>query len=81
MLYNITYYRKLFNKFLEVYLMNGAYSLAASVFMLAFSYNVSVHAGALDAPEPIVRDYSIPMEIEKGYIPRDELLRDISGMH
>lgn len=33
--------------------------------------------GKLDAPEPIVRNYAIHVNIEPGYISKDDILHDI----
>lgn len=33
--------------------------------------------GRLDAPEPVVRNHAIHVNIEPGYISKDEILKDI----
>lgn len=51
--------------------------LAAAV-ILSASATIS-SAGTLDAAEPIVRDYSIQVNIEPGYISPADLAADIRG--
>ncbi|MCR8493706.1 hypothetical protein [Brucella anthropi] len=36
-------------------------------------------SGRLDAPEPVVRNYSIHMEIEPGYLSKADIAADIRG--
>lgn len=49
---------------------------AASLVAVAHSASAS---GRLDAPEPVVRDYSIHVEIEPGYLSHEEIMADIRG--
>jgi hypothetical protein len=51
--------------------------LAAAVILSASATVAS--AGTLDAAEPIVRDYSVHVNIEPGYISSADLAADIRG--
>lgn len=60
--------------------MIRSFSLALLVSTSTIVASGFANAGALDAAEPVVQDYSKPMKIEKGYMTREEILRDIRGI-
>ncbi|MCR5943930.1 hypothetical protein FG152_24465 [Ochrobactrum sp. XJ1] len=60
--------------------MNRSFTQTLIVSALTIVACNAANAGALDAPEPVVRDYSKPMKIEPGYMTREEIARDIRGI-